>query len=180
MYIVLYLITELLHAHKSHALEFTPADVFTGSVWQLVTAGFTENYVICVVLNISVLAVSNRFLEPVWGTFEYIKFIAIVNTATYSLNLVIYFVGYVLLAKESFLYAPSCGGQGLLAGILVGLKQLIPDHVMVRAVPAVRVRHLPLCSFIAAVFLMLVRVAGLRYVTVTIGGLASSWIYLRL
>jgi len=179
VYILFYLTTELLHAHNSHALEFTPAEVFTGRVWQLVTAGFTEKYLICVVFNLSLLAVSNRFLEPVWGTLEYIKFIVVINIAAYSMNLVKYFVGYVALREESFLYAPFSGGQGLLGGILVGLKQLIPDHVMVRAVPAVRVRHLPLCSFIAALFLMLIRVSGLRYLTVTIGGLASSWIYLR-
>ena len=179
VYLLFYLITELLHAHKSHALEFTPADVFTGSVWQLITAGFTENYFICVLLNVGLLASSNRFLEPVWGTLEYIKFILVVNAATYSLNLIIYFVGYVALREESFLYAPFCGGHGLSAGILVGLKQLIPDHVLLRAVPAVRVRHLPLCSFIAALFMMLMRVSGLRYLTVTIGGLASAWIYLR-
>ena len=67
-----------------------------------------------------------------------------------------------------------------MAGVLVGLKQLIPDHVMVRAATAVRVRHLPLTSFLIALVLTLLRLTSTRYLTVTIAGLASSWIYLRL
>ena len=173
------MISSLLHTQHSHALEFTPANVFTGSFWQLFTAGFTENYGINVIVNIAILVTSNRFLEPVWGTFEYAKFVVIINVSTYILNLFIYFVGYVALREESFLYAPFCGGHGLMAGILVGLKQLIPDHLMVRTVAPLRVRHLPLLSFFFTLFCTLTRFTSTRYLTVNIAGLATAWIYLR-
>jgi len=177
--VLLYILTLLLHSYKSHVLEFTPASVLTGNIWQLVTAGFIENSLIALLCNIITLCITNRFLEPVWGAIEYIKFIIIVNTAAYCVNLVIYIVGYILLRDETFLYYPFCGGQGLVGGLFVGLKQLIPDHVLNQNVSGVRVRHIPLAMFLVDVLLVLLRVTTTRHLTVLMAGLAAAWIYLR-
>lgn len=177
--VLLYLLTLLLHSHGSHVLEFSPASVLTGNIWQLVTAGFIENSLLALICNIIVLCITNRFLEPVWGAVEYLKFLLIINTATYCVNLVIYIVGYILLRDEAFLYHPFCGGQGLVGGLLVGLKQLIPDHVLNHAISGLRVRHIPLSLFLVDLLLVLLRVTTTRHLTVLMSGLAAAWIYLR-
>lgn len=177
--LLFYVITEILHWQNSHVLEFTPADVFTGSIWQILTAGFTENYAICVILNICVFVSSNRFMEPVWGTWEFVKFIMIVNASSYIISLLILFVGFILLKEEGFLYAPFCGGHGLIAGIFVALKQLIPDHVILHTLTPFRVRHLPILSFVLSMVFTIARLTSTRYLTINMAGLATAWIYLR-
>eukprot|EP00116_Pleurobrachia_bachei_P006389 sb/3466651/ len=169
----------ILHTTSLHTLELTPSHFFTGSLWQPVTAGFTDTSLIALILVLVLVVLSSRFLEPVWGGFEYVKFCVLVNTSAYTVNLLIYLIGYIAVREEKFLYAPFSGSHALSAGLLVGIKQLIPDHVIFKQFPALRVRHLPLCLFGWCVLLTVLRVCSTRYFTVTAAGFAAAWVYLR-
>lgn len=146
-------------------------------------------------MNIIALLFFGRYLEPIWGGQELLKFVALVNltsgvTTFFSMILI-----YLSTKNEAILLYPFCGFGGVVIGFAVAMKQLIPDtELKVALVVPVRAKvpphHItpPLahCSiqFFPALFLiaaLVVTMLGLPVYPLphTIFGLISSWIYLR-
>ncbi|KAJ0046309.1 hypothetical protein Pint_06069 [Pistacia integerrima] len=96
--------------------------------WNLLTAGYIEQTVHGVVVSTLGLLFMGKLLEPVWGSKEFLKFIFIVNFLTSVCVFITAIALYYITREESYLYMPVSGFHGILAGFLVGIKQIIPDQ----------------------------------------------------
>lgn len=76
-------------------------------------------------------------------------------------------------------FTPVGGLSALIGGLLVRVKQLIPDHIIGSGPVTLRVKFVPLlvaCGAILAYTANLLDLGGLAF---SIGGLYYSWVYLR-
>ncbi|KAJ6690430.1 hypothetical protein OIU85_006671 [Salix viminalis] len=97
-------------------------------VWNLITAGYIEQSIYGVVASTLCLLIMGKLLEQVWGSKEFLKFIFIVN---FLISVCVFITAislYYITRRENYLYMPISGFQGILAGFLVGIKQIIPDQ----------------------------------------------------
>ncbi|KAG6556660.1 hypothetical protein Mapa_001601 [Marchantia paleacea] len=148
--------------------------------WNLVTAGYFEHTFIGLIVSIVGLLYFGRLLEPVWGSKEFLKFIAFTNFFTTICTFVISIFLYYVTGHESLLYTPTAGFHGVLAGFLVAVKQIFPDYeINARQVIKLRAKWLPsflvLISLLAGIFLD----NPIVYVPFIVFGTYGSWIYLR-
>lgn len=67
-------------------------------------------------------------LEPVWGSMEYAKFLLLVNVLSCLGASLVYIFGYMVTSDLTYLFSELSGFTGALAGILVGFRQLYPQH----------------------------------------------------
>jgi len=74
------------------------------------------------------LLLFGKLLEPLWGSKELSKFIFIVNFSTSACVFITAIVLYYITQQEIYLYTPLSGFYGVLSGLLVGIKQLLPDQ----------------------------------------------------
>ncbi|KAK1260758.1 hypothetical protein QJS04_geneDACA002054 [Acorus gramineus] len=96
--------------------------------WNLITAGYIEQSLAGVVISTIGLLFIGKLLEPIWGSREFLKFIFVVNFLTSICVFITAISLYYITRQESFLYTPLSGFHGVLAGFLVGIKQIIPDQ----------------------------------------------------
>ncbi|MBA0813722.1 hypothetical protein Gohar_027546 [Gossypium harknessii] len=96
--------------------------------WNLITAGYIEQSVHGVVVSTLGLLFMGKLLEPIWGSKEFLKFIFIVNFLTSVCVFITAIALYYLTMQEKYLYMPLSGFHGVLAGFLVGIKQIVPDQ----------------------------------------------------
>lgn len=77
------------------------------------------------VLGLLLLA---RVIEPVFGSKEFLKLVVVVAVATGGIVFAALYVGYAATMVPALLYGEYGGFQGVLAGLLVALKQIMPLH----------------------------------------------------
>ncbi|KAK3822149.1 MAG: eukaryotic integral membrane protein-domain-containing protein [Linnemannia gamsii] len=148
--------------------------------WTFATASFFERSIIQFVINMMTLLGCGKYLERAWGSREFFKFLAVTSVGT---MLAIYFTclfEYVVRGNEDLLYGTQAYGlTAVLAGFLVGFKQLVPEHlVTLWGAFSIRVKTLPM---LFAVF-MIVQSLLIRSQTqllMAIYGLLISWVYSR-
>ncbi|KAL3687799.1 hypothetical protein R1sor_014108 [Riccia sorocarpa] len=149
-------------------------------VWNLITAGYVEYTVIGLIVSITGLLFFGRLLEPVWGSKEFVKFIAFTNFFTTICTFIISIFFYYVTGHENLLYTPMSGFHGVLAGFLVAVKQIFPDYE-INAAKVFKLRAKWLSSLL--VFIALVVGFFLEdpiiYIPFIVFGTYGSWIYLR-
>jgi len=150
-------------------------------IWNLVTAGFFEMSIIDVVLDSVAVLLFGKYLEPIWSSKEFVRFILIVNTccgvSTFIFMIFLYyFTGNLNLWFNTYL----CGFHGALGGFTVAIKQLIPDQQISIFSPSlqVRARHLPGIFLLTNVVFFLLRFPSESF-PFAMFGLWFSWVYLR-
>ena len=132
------------------------------------------------VLNIGGMIFFGRYLEPLWGKQEMLRFIIVVNLISGLATFLTITVLYLALKREELLVTPFCSFSGAIVGFAVALKQLIPEtELRVLGVVPLRAKFFPLLITGTTVVLAL---AGLPPYTVphTLYGLVFAWAYLRL
>ncbi|KAK6933335.1 TMEM115/Pdh1/Rbl19 [Dillenia turbinata] len=145
--------------------------------WNLLTAGYIEQTLYGVIINPIGLLFIGKLLEPIWGSKEFLKFIFIVNVLTYLGVFVTAVALYYITTKENYLYMPVSGFHGVIAGFLVGIKQIIPHQEL----PLVKLK----AKWLPSLMLLLPIVASFftpdsaTYLPTLIFGTYMSWIYLR-
>ncbi|RZC70349.1 hypothetical protein C5167_033643 [Papaver somniferum] len=145
--------------------------------WNLVTAGYVEQHVIGVILSTIGLLFIGRLLEPVWGSKEFLKFIFVVNFLTSVCVFVTAIAMYYITTQENYLYTPLSGFHGVLAGFLVGIKQMFPDQeISPLKIKAKWIASLFLLPCIAVSFIV---PESAPYLPTILFGTYTSWIYLR-
>ncbi|KAF9674862.1 hypothetical protein SADUNF_Sadunf10G0171100 [Salix dunnii] len=160
--------------------------------WNLITAGYIEQSIFGVVASTLCLLIMGKLLEPVWGSKEFLKFIFIVNFLV-SVCVFITAIGlYYITRQENYLYMPISGFQGILAGFLVGTKQIIPDqelsllrikakdvsYILLGAVSNA-MQWFPSLMLLIAVAISFFTSDSAKYLPTLIFGTYMSWIYLR-
>ncbi|XP_026413019.1 rhomboid-like protein 19 [Papaver somniferum] len=145
--------------------------------WNLITAGYVEQHVIGVILSTIGLLFIGRLLEPVWGSKEFLKFIFVVNFLTSVCVFVTAIAMYYITTQENYLYTPLSGFHGVLAGFLVGIKQMFPDQdISPLKIKAKWIASLFLLPCIAVCFIV---PESAPYLPTILFGTYTSWIYLR-
>ncbi|PKI74603.1 hypothetical protein CRG98_004930 [Punica granatum] len=118
-----------------------------------------------------------RFLEPIWGSREFVKFIFVVNFFTSLCVFVTAIALYYISREENYLYMPVSGFHGVLVGFLVGIKQIIPDQEL--PVLRIKAKWFPSIVLLVAIAVSYFMPEPAAYIPMLVFGTYMSWIYLR-
>ncbi|KAF9919447.1 hypothetical protein FBU30_011022 [Linnemannia zychae] len=135
--------------------------------WTFATASFFERSIVHFVFSTITLLGCGKYLERAWGSREFFKFLAVTSVGT---MLAIYFtclLEYAVRGNEELLYGVQAYGlTAVMAGFLVGFKQLVPEHlVTLWGAFSVRVKSL--------------LIGSQKHLLMTIYGMFISWVYSR-
>lgn len=130
------------------------------------------------IINVLVLLGIGKYLEPIWGTTEFIKFNLIVATMSGTALFISMIVLFFVTSSTSIWFHPLCGFYAILGGLSVALKQLIPEQeVKLFGVFSLRVNYVPgALILVEFVIFLLMPNEALPY---AIFGVFVSWFYLR-
>ncbi|KAG9070059.1 hypothetical protein KI688_009389 [Linnemannia hyalina] len=146
--------------------------------WTFATASFFERNIIMYAINTFILLGCGKYLERAWGSRELFKYLSITSVGT---MLGIYFTcvfEYVVRSNDALLYDTQAYGlTGVVAGFLIGFKQLVPEH-LVTVWGVFSIRSLPLL-FAIVMFLGAFVTHTQIELLMAIYGLFISWIYTR-
>ncbi|CAN1338527.1 Rhomboid-like protein 19 [Linum perenne] len=148
--------------------------------WNLITAGYVEQTIYGVVASTLCLLVMGKLLEPVWGSKEFLNFIFIINFLTSVCVFITAITLYYVTTQEIYLYMPISGFQGVVSGLLVGMKQIIPDQELsVLRIKAKNGQWFPSIMLLLAIAASFFTMESAKYLPTLIFGTYMSWIYLR-
>ncbi|KAL6841857.1 hypothetical protein ACP4OV_028369 [Aristida adscensionis] len=153
--------------------------------WNLITAGYVEQTIPGsglmpeVIVSVIGLLLFGKLLEPLWGSKELSKFIFVVNFSTSACVFVTAIALYYITQQESYLYTPLSGFYGVLSGLLVGIKQLLPDQELNLFVIKIKGKWIPSLVAIISVVVSFFVKELVSYLPVLLFGIYMSWIYLR-
>ncbi|KAK8965373.1 hypothetical protein KSP40_PGU015100 [Platanthera guangdongensis] len=148
--------------------------------WNLITAGYTEQTLPGVAISVVGLLFIGKFLEPLWGSREFFKFIVVVNILISICIFVTAIALYYITTQESYLYTPVSGFHGILAGFLVGIKQLMPDEELsFFFLLKIRAKWIPTLLAIILVAVSVFIREAVSYLPTVLFGIYMGWLYLR-
>ncbi|MBA0697230.1 hypothetical protein Goari_020779, partial [Gossypium aridum] len=116
-------------------------------------------------------------LEPIWGSKEFLKFIFIVNFLTSVCVFTTAIALYYIMREENYLYMPLSGFHGVLAGFLVGIKQIVPDQEL--SLLKIKAKWLPSLMLLISIAISFFTPDSATYLPTLIFGAYIGWIYLR-
>lgn len=145
--------------------------------WNLITAGYVEQSIPGLVVSIIGLLFIGKLLEPIWGSREFLKFIFVVNFLTSICVFVTAISLYYITTQETYLYMPISGFQGVLSGLLVGIKQIIPDQELSSL--KIKAKWLPSLALLVSIVVSFFTTDSATYLPTVIFGTYIGWIYLR-
>ncbi|KAL6501114.1 Rhomboid-like protein 19 [Orobanche hederae] len=145
--------------------------------WNLLTAGYFEHSIFGLVISTIGLLFIGKLLEPIWGSGEFLKFIFIVNFLTSVCVFVAAISLYYITTQETYLYSPISGFQGVLSGLLVGTKQIIPDQEL--SLLKIKAKWLPSIAILVSIVVSFFTTDSASYLPMLISGTYIGWIYLR-
>lgn len=148
-------------------------------VWNLFTSGYVEVSGITAVVDVASLVVFGKYLEPLWGHREYLRFVVVVNflcgLATFVSMLLLFFA----TGSVNAWFMPRAGFSGVISGFTVALKQLVPEQDIPIAVAfSLRAKHLPTIALLASLGFAVLGFS-LESLPFSMHGLVISWVYLR-
>ena len=157
-------------------------------VWNVLTSGFYEMNLVGTAIDVLGVLYLGRTLEPIWGAGELMHFVLIVQTSVGLASFISMYVAYVLSADPFYIMAKFSGFHGVLAGLLVAVRQQLPDervpvpiHVA-RYIPELRNKHLP-GLYCVGVLAYCVFSGGKHHhvglFLFSLYGAYASWVYLR-
>ena len=77
-------------------------------------------------IEVVLLLLLARVIEPMYGSKEFLKFIFLVDVVTCSAVFACVYVAFALSQSGTLLYSQFSGFHGIIAGLLVGVKQIMP------------------------------------------------------
>lgn len=168
---------------SSTTFGVTPGYLFPPSfwLWTPFTFCFFEAHLWQVVLDIAVVAVCGKLIEPLWGELQLLVFFAVVNVGVALACAAFYYVLYMFTWNPELLFSVHVRGlAGYLAGVTVAVKQIMPDSPVLDT-PSGRInnRNVPLFSIFVALLLWCVGFVDGTKPAMVVSGVLTSWIYLR-
>lgn len=150
-------------------------------VWTALTHCFLEIHFWEVVVDIFTLVLVGKLIEPLWGALEMVTFFFIVNTGVAVLSAFFYYLLYMFTFNAELLFEVHIHGlSGYLAGVSIAVKQVMPDHVLVRTpLGKITNRNIPLSVFGLTFIMWAIGMVEGSYCTMFGIGLIIAWIYLR-
>ncbi|KAF0761524.1 transmembrane protein 115 [Aphis craccivora] len=168
---------------SSTVFGVTPGYLFPPSfwLWTPFTFCFFETHLWQVLLDIAMVAVCGKLIEPLWGELQVLVFFAIVNVGVALACAVFYYILYMCTWDPELLFSVHVRGlAGYLAGVTVAVKQIMPDSTVLDT-PAGRItnRNVPLYTIFIALVLWFIGFVDGTKPTMVISGVLMSWTYLR-
>ncbi|KAJ7970431.1 rhomboid-like protein 19 [Quillaja saponaria] len=145
--------------------------------WNLITGGYIEQSIYGVIVSSIGLLFIGKLLEPIWGSKEFLKFIIVVNFLTSVCIFITAIALYYITMQENYLYMPLCGFYGVISGLLVGIKQIIPDQEL--PLLKIKAKWLPSITLLLSIAISFWTLESATYLPIIIFGIYTSWIYLR-
>ncbi|MBA0602020.1 hypothetical protein Gorai_002217, partial [Gossypium raimondii] len=145
--------------------------------WNLITAGYIEQSIQGLVVSTLGLLFMGKLLEPIWGSKEFLKFIFVINFLTSVCVFITAMALYGVTRQENYLYMPLSGFHGVLAGFLVGIKQMVPDQELPRL--KIKAKWLPSLMLLFSIAISFFTPESATYLSTLIFGTYMGWIYLR-
>ncbi|KAL6578048.1 Rhomboid-like protein 19 [Orobanche minor] len=170
-----HIVVQILPSSVSY-LALIPAKTIPFA-WNLLTAGYFEQSIYGLVISTMGLLFVGKLLEPIWGSREFLKFIFIVNFLTSVSVFVTAISLYYITTQETYLYSPISGFQGVLSGLLVGIKQIIPDQEL--SLLKIKAKWLPSIALLVSIVVSFFTTDSTSYLPTLIFGTYIGWIYLR-
>ncbi|CAK8687769.1 unnamed protein product [Clavelina lepadiformis] len=162
-------------------LGITPGNLIPPNfwIWTIFTHQFIETNFILLIVSCTILIISSRILEPVWGMIGFLVFFGITTVLSGLLAGAFYLVFYMLTFNIKYLFDVSIYGlAGYLAGFLVAVKQCRGDQMLVGSI-GLYSKHLPLLYVGVSALLKLIGVLSGGYLSLVVTGTLVSWVYLR-
>lgn len=129
-----YLLSYSNQAIKSFSV--TPALLFPPSLLgfaTIFTFCFIELYLWEVLLDIFIVGLYGKLIEPLWGQMEMMKFFAITNIGVAILSSTYYLFVYACTGNPELLFNVHIHGlSGFLAAVCVGVRQIMPDLLIAK------------------------------------------------
>ena len=164
-------------------LVVTPGYVFPPGFrfWTVFTHCFIEFHLFEVCVDIITVGLCGKLVEPLWGSKEMILFFAIINVSVALVSAFFYLVVYMATFDTDVLFRVHIHGlAGYIAGMAVAVKQMMPDHVIVRTpLGKLTNRNVPLCVSLVTVLAWAIGLVEGTYATMATTGVVISWLYLR-
>ena len=150
-------------------------------VWTLVTHNFLQRHIVLVLVDICVVILSGKLLEPLWGPLQIGIFFAVTTASSALLTALIYMVMYYISGNTVYLFETHIHGLGAyIGGFCVAVKQLMPDEVLLKLpFGKLRNKHIPLICLVIAILLSVAGILNGPYAMHFGFGILFSWIYLR-
>jgi membrane associated rhomboid family serine protease len=149
-------------------------------VWNLFTAGLVERQIAQLALSVVSLLVLAKIIEPVWGSKEFALFLAVVNLWSGLGTFVLLYILYAVQQNGQLLFSEYGGFHGNLAGLLVALKQVMPENeVTLFGFVKLKIKHLPVLYVVLSTVASAVLGGALNTVPFILFGAYAAWVYLR-
>lgn len=165
------------------ALSVTPGYILPPSfhVWTLFTNPFLEIHLWEVVVDIVTVGLCGKLIEPLWGAKEMLYFFCLVNMSVAVLSVGYYLFLYAVTFDPGMLFDVKIHGlSGYLAAVSVTVKQIMPDHVLMRTpMGKLTNRNVPLAVLLASIIMWAIGFLEGTYCTMFAAGIVTSWVYLR-
>ncbi|GIL64157.1 hypothetical protein Vafri_18115 [Volvox africanus] len=149
-------------------------------VWNLFTAGFLTTNPIKLGLEVIAVLLLTRLVEPVYGSKEFLKFLFVVD---FSVSLCVLAGVYIIFAmgKDTgdILYTKFTGFHGILAGMVVAVKQVMPEHeAKLFGFVKFTFKYLPVL-FLAVTIGLAAALKQFSEIPFLLLGTYNAWLYLR-
>eukprot|EP00741_Cyanophora_paradoxa_P011259 tig00020554_g10877.t2 len=150
-------------------------------IWNLVTSGFFCTTLLTALFSILGVVFAGKYLEPVWGSKEFLKFIFVVNILTAFATFMSAIALYALSggAKELVLIFPTSGFYGALSAFTVAVKQLVPNHeISFLFAFKFKAKAVPVLWILVSVLFWMLGAGGADLPWIVFGTI-FGWVYLR-
>jgi len=149
-------------------------------LWTAFTHCFLEVHLWEVCIDVVTVVLCGKLLEPLWGGNEMLLFFLVVNVLVAVFSGFFYLFLYMCTFNTDLLFHVHIHGlAGYIAGCSVAVKQIMPDHIVVRSPVKITNRNVPLILVLFSLLLYVVGAVEGSYATMFTLGFIISWTYLR-
>ena len=149
-------------------------------LWTAFTHCFLEIHLWEVCIDIVTIVLCGKLLEPLWGGNEMLLFFLVVNVLVAVLSGFFYLFLYMCTFNTDLLFNVHIHGlAGYISGCSVAVKQIMPDHIVIRAPVKITNRNVPLILVLISILLYVIGAVEGSYATMFTLGFVISWTYLR-
>lgn len=176
---------EIPHPHELFVplLTFIPtkSPVLTRP-WVLLTSGFIEENFIELFISFILIFYLGKYLETIWGSKEFSKFI-IINVLISNLIIYIYYnlKSFIVELTDEYLPPVILSSMSINIGLIIAMKQRIPKHYLIffKGNLRIKVTYLPFLTILLTWILSLLSEEFYILFVMSIVGFMVSWTYLR-
>jgi membrane associated rhomboid family serine protease len=151
-------------------------------LWNVFTSAFYSSNAASALLGATSSLAAGRYFEPIWGSMEFAKFVAITALGSGVLCYASVLAVYAATLNETVMYNSYwCGFDGVVGAFLVALKQLTPESPVAACgvSSGARLKHAPFAFVCVAVVLRCVLMSDCRSLPFVVYGALVAWLYLR-